>query len=120
MPRFIVRWATVAISLWVATQVVSGIEVRSFTTLAVAALVLGFVNACVRPVLAFFAFPITLATLGLFYLVVNGAAFGFAAWLVPGFTVAGLGSAIFGAVVVSAMSWFVGLFTREDRSDKKK
>ena len=114
MSRFLIHWATVAASLWAATQIVPGIHVSSYAVLAVAALALGLVNACVRPVLAFLAFPFTLMTLGLFYLVVNGASFGLAAWLVPGFTVRGIGPAIEGALVVSVLSWFIGLFTRGD------
>lgn len=120
MVRFLLHWATVAVSLWVATEVVPGIRVRSFAALAVAALVLGLINACVRPVLVVLTFPITLITLGLFYLVVNGIAFGFAAWLVPGFSVNGLLPAMFGALVVSLLSWFIGLFTGADDEDARK
>lgn len=111
MPRFLIHWATVALSLWVATEIVPGIRVSSLTVLAIAALVLGLINACVRPVLVFLTLPITLVTLGLFYLVVNGLSFGLAAWLVPGFSVNGLGPAMLGALVVSVLSWFIGLFT---------
>lgn len=111
MPRFLIHWATVALSLWVATEVVPGIRVRSFAVLAVAAAVLGLVNACVRPVLVLLTLPITLLTLGIFYLFVNGVSFGLAAWLVPGFSVHGFGAAMLGALVVSVMSWFIGLFT---------
>ncbi len=118
MPRFVVHWLTVALSLWVATEVVPGIRVRSFAVLAVSALVLGLINACVRPLLVLLTLPITLVTLGLFYLVINGLSFGLAAWLVPGFTVDGLGPATLGALVVSVLSWFIGLFTR-DRSDER-
>ena len=111
MPRFLIHWATVAASLWVATEVVPGIRVRSFVVLAIAAMVLGLINACIRPLLVVLTLPITLLTLGLFYLVVNGLSFGLAAWLVPGFTVAGLGTALLGAIVVSVLSWVIGLFT---------
>ena len=112
MKRFLVHWATVALSLWVATNIVPGIFVDSLMVLLIAALVLGLINASVRPVLVILTFPITVVTLGLFYLVVNGIAFGFAALLVPGFVVRGLMPAIFGALVVSVLSWFIGLFTR--------
>ena len=121
MLRFLIHWATVAVSLWVATECVPGIRVRSFTSLVIAALVLGLINACVRPVLVVLTFPITLLTLGLFYLVVNGLAFGFAAWLVPGFSVHGLLPAMLGALVVSVLSWFIGLFTgAEDEKQSKR
>jgi len=111
MPRFLIHWATVALSLWVATEIVPGIRVSSFTVLVIGALILGLVNACVRPVLVFLTLPITVVTLGIFYLVVNGLSFGLAAWLVPGFSVSGLGSAMLGALVVSVLSWFIGFFT---------
>ena len=114
MGRFLTHWATVAVSLWVATELVPGIHARSVVALLVAALVLGLVNACVRPVLVLLTLPITLLTLGLFYLVVNGLAFGLAAWLVPGFSVHGLVPAMLGALVVSVLSWFIGLFTGAD------
>jgi putative membrane protein len=117
--RFLIHWATVAVSLWVATELVPGIRVRSFTALVIAALVLGLINACVRPLLVVLTFPITILTLGLFYLVVNGLAFGLAAWLVPGFSVHGLIPAMLGALIVSVLSWFIGLFTGRD-DDKKK
>lgn len=118
MMRFLLHWATVAASLWVATETVPGIRVRSFTVLAVAALVLGLVNAAVRPVLVVLTLPITLLTLGLFYLVVNGLSFGLAAWLVPGFSVHGLLPAMLGALVVSVMSWVIGLFTNANDRDR--
>jgi putative membrane protein len=120
--RLLVHWGTVSIALWVADYLLAGVRVSSLETLVVAGLVLGLVNALVRPVLAFLAFPITLLTLGLFYLVVNGAAFGIAAWLVPGFRVDSVVAAILGALVVSVVSWFIGLFTGgdDDRERKKK
>ena len=72
--------------------------------------VLGFVNAVVKPVLTLLTLPLTVVTLGLFYFVVNAAAFGLAAALVPGFSVASFWAALFGAVVVSLVSWVVGAF----------
>jgi putative membrane protein len=80
--------------------------------LVVAALVLGLVNAVVRPVLVLLTLPLTMLTLGLFYLVVNGIAFGMAAALVPGFSVASLGSAVMGALVVALISWLVAWLMR--------
>ena len=69
---------------------------------------LGFVNAVVRPVMTLLTLPLTLLTLGLFYLVVNAAAFAIAAALVPGFSVASFWAALLGALVVSLVSWFAG------------
>lgn len=119
MKRFFTHWVTVGLSLWVATVLVPGISVQSVSALAVGALVLGLINALVRPVLMVLTLPITLLTLGLFYLVVNGMAFGLAAWFVPGFGVSGLGSAIGGALVVAICSWFIGLFVDNDRERER-
>lgn len=110
MVAFFVHWFVLAVALWVAAYLVPGVGVSSWQALAIGALILGFVNAIVRPVLVILTLPITILTLGLFYLIVNGAAFGLAAALVPGFSIASLGSAILGALVVSVVSWFVGLF----------
>jgi putative membrane protein len=112
MRSFIIHWLIMAVALGVGTRIVPGIHVGSLTVLLVSGLVLGAVNAFVRPVLVVLTFPITILTLGLFYLVVNGAAFGLAAALVPGFTVASLGSAIGGALVVSLVSWALGWLLR--------
>lgn len=108
---FLVHWLIVAAALWVTTRLVPGVSVADYTTLALAALVLGLVNALVRPVLLIVTLPLTILTLGLFYLVVNGLAFGLAAALVPGFAVASFGTAVLGALVVSVVSWAISLFS---------
>ena len=108
---FLVHTVVVGVALWVATNVVPGVHVSGWLSLAIAAVVLGLVNAAVRPILLILTLPITILTLGLFYFVVNGLAFGLAAALVPGFTVDGLWHAILGAIVVSLVSWVIGLIT---------
>lgn len=110
MVPFLLHWFVVGVALWAAAYLVSGVTVASWTALAVGALVLGFVNAVVRPVLTLLTLPFTVLTLGLFYLVVNAAAFALAAAVVPGFSVASFWSALFGALVVSVVSWFIGIF----------
>ncbi len=112
MKRFLVHWFVTAVALAVTAWVLPGIQVVTVPALLVAALVLGLVNAIVRPVLVFVTFPITILTLGLFYFVVNGAAFGLAAALAPGFTIDGFGWAIVGAMVVGVTSWIVGAVVR--------
>jgi putative membrane protein len=112
---FLVHWLVVGVALWVTTQVVGGVHVSSLRVLVIAALVLGLVNALVRPVITILTLPLTIVTLGLFYLVVNGLAFGLAAALVPGFSVDGFGSAILGALVVSIVSWVFGLVTNDKK-----
>jgi putative membrane protein len=112
MARFFLHWVVTAIALAVAANVVPGIAVSSGFGLAVAALVLGFVNAVVRPVLVLLTLPLTVLTLGVFYLIVNGGAFALAAALVPGFRVASFGSAIWGALVVAVVSWALSWLMR--------
>jgi putative membrane protein len=108
MSSFLAHWIVLAIALWLTSSVVSGVSFASWGALAVGAAVLGVVNTVIRPVLTFLTFPITLLTLGLFYLVVNGMAFGLAAALVPGFQVASFVSAVLGAFVTGCAAWVVG------------
>lgn len=110
---FLLQWIVVAVALAVTAYVVPGVTLSSTTALVVAALVLGFVNAIVRPVLTILTLPLTVLTLGLFYLIVNGLAFGLAAALTPGFEVAGFGSAVLGALLVSLVSWVVGAVVKD-------
>ena len=114
MVAFLVHTVVLAVALWVTANVVSGVTVASWPALALAALVLGAVNAVIRPILVILTLPITVLTLGLFYLVVNGMAFGLAAALVPGFQIASWTAAILGALLTSVLSWFIGIFVRRD------
>jgi putative membrane protein len=107
MRSFLIHWLVTGIALAVGTRIVPGVVVGSTAALVAAALVLGLVNAVVRPVLVLLTLPITVVTLGLFYLIVNGVAFALAAGLVPGFGVASFGSAIGGALVVSLVSFLL-------------
>ena len=87
-----------------------GVSFTGWGALVAAALALGIVNAVIRPILLFLTFPITLLTLGLFILVVNGISLALVAWLVLGFHVAGLAAAVLGALVVSVTGWFASSF----------
>src|SRR3954464_12073369 len=112
MARFVLHWLVTAVALGIAARYVPGVPIASGPALGGSALVLGLGNAVVRPVLVLLTLPLTMLTLGLFYLVVNGVAFGLAAALVPGFTVASLGSAVIGALVVTLVSWFFAWLIR--------
>jgi putative membrane protein len=111
---FLVHTVVLAIAIWITAQVVPGVTVASWTALAIAALALAVVNAIVRPILLILTLPITVITLGLFYLVINGIAFGLAAAIVPGFQVTSWTAAILGALLTSVVSWFIGVFVRRD------
>src|SRR5574341_2430101 len=103
MPAFLLRWAVTAISIGVAAQVLPGISVDGPWAAIVAALLLGFVNATLRPILLLLTLPITVLTLGLFALVINGAMLALVASLVKGVHVAGFASAVLGGLVISLM-----------------
>ncbi len=105
MPGLLVRLLISAAGLWLASEMVPSIEFRSAGTLVLAAVLLGIVNAVVRPVLVVLTFPITLITLGLFLLVVNAAMLGLVAALLDGFSVGGFWSALAGSLIVSLTSW---------------
>jgi putative membrane protein len=107
MTGFLIRWAVSALSLWVAQAIVPGIRISGASTLWIAALLLGFVNAVVRPALVFFTLPITVLTLGLFLLVINAAMLGLVAAMLERFTISGFWPALLGAIVVSLVSWLV-------------
>jgi putative membrane protein len=107
MTGFLIRWAVSALGLWVAQAIVPGMQIQGAATLWIAALLLGFVNAVVRPLLVFFTLPLTVLTLGLFLLVVNAAMLGLVAAMLERFTISGFWSALAGAIVVSLVSWLV-------------
>ena len=87
MVRFFAHWFLVAVALGVASWILAGVEFDSIWAWLVGGLVLGLLNAVVRPVFTLVTLPLTVLTLGLFYLVINGLVFGLAAWIVPGFEV---------------------------------
>ncbi len=105
MIGFLFRAAIAALGLWLATRWVSGITINTPTTLLLAALLLGVVNAIVRPIAVLLTLPVTLFTLGLFLLVVNAAMLGLVALFLPGFGISGFWAAFFAAVIVSITGW---------------
>jgi putative membrane protein len=111
MIGLITRILVVALGLWLAARIVPGVEVRDLETLLLAALLLGIVNAVIRPLVILITLPLTLITLGLFILVINAAMFGLVALLLKGFHVHGFWAAFWGALVVSVVSWFASAFT---------
>jgi putative membrane protein len=105
MNGFLIRAAVVAIGLWLASEIVPGVRILSPESLIAAALLLGIVNAFVRPILVILTFPITLLTLGLFLLVINGLMIELVSYFLKGFVVDGLWPAILASIVVSLTSW---------------
>jgi putative membrane protein len=109
----LIRMVITAAGLWLASALVPGIAIASGGTLILAALVLGIVNAVVRPILVVLTLPITLLSLGLFLWVINAAMIGLAAWLLDGFHVAGFGSALLAAIIVGVTGWIGNAFIGE-------
>jgi putative membrane protein len=106
--KILLGWAINALALLALPYLLTGVHVKSFWTALVFALVLGLLNALVRPLLVLLTLPITVLTLGLFLVVVNGLLFWLADAFVPGFEVAGFWWAVAGAVVYSIVSWAIG------------
>jgi putative membrane protein len=105
MVGFLLRAAITALGLWVASELLSGLTFDSTAKLVVAAIVLGIVNALVRPIAFILTLPITVVTLGLFLLVLNAGMVALVAWMVPGMQVSGFWTAVGAALIVSVVSW---------------
>jgi putative membrane protein len=107
---FVTRLIVVALGLWLASELVPGIEVHDGWTLVGAAVLLGVVNAVVRPVLVVLTLPFTILTLGLFLLVINAAMLGLVAAMFDGFVIRSFWSAVLGALIVSITGWLASRF----------
>ena len=110
MAGFILRGLVAALGLWAATEMLSGFTIDSAGTLILAGLLLGLVNAIVRPFVLLLSLPALLLTLGLFLLVVNAAMLGLVALMLPGFKIAGFWTAVGAALIVSIVSWIGSWF----------
>ena len=119
MRGFLIRGLICALGLWVASALLPGVHSTGFLSLLGAGLLLGLVNAVIRPLLIILTLPVTIVTLGLFILVINAAMVGLVAKMLDGFSVDGFGSALLTAIVVSIVSWcangFVGATGRFER-----
>ena len=109
MTRLMLRWMLNAFALFLVMKLVPGIRIEQFSALLVGSLVLGLLNAFLRPIIILLTLPVTLLTLGLFTLVVNGFIFYLAAQLVDGFRVAGFGTAFVAALLFSLFSFILNL-----------
>ena len=103
--RILLVWLVNTLALIAVAYLMPSITVASFTTALVAALVLGLVNAVIRPVLILLTLPATVLTLGLFILVLNGLLFWFVGSFIEGFRVEGFWAGFFGAILFSIVSW---------------
>jgi len=125
MRKLLLRWLINGVALYVAAELVRGIDVRGgWMALAVMALIFGLVNALIRPILKFLTCPLIVLTLGLFTLVINALMLMLASWLGKqlglGFYVAGFGPAFWGALVISVVSFALTLLIGDKDEDKKR
>lgn len=110
---FLIRVLVNAFAIYLIAQIVPGIEVSSLLAALGAGLVLGLINAIVRPILVVLTLPVTLVTLGLFLLVLNGLCFWLTSQLVKGFEIHGFWAALWGALLVSVVSWILNAFVSD-------
>ena len=112
MRHFVFRWAITTVAVMVASSIIHGIRYDSVASLIGAALLLGILNAFLRPILLILSAPLILLTLGLFILAVNGLMLFVVPGIVIGFHVDGFWSAFWGAIIISIVSWMLSAFFR--------
>jgi putative membrane protein len=106
--NFLLTWLVAAISLMITAYFVPGFEIASWTAAAIAAIILGLVNAIIRPIFVLLTFPITLFTFGLFLLVINAFMLWLVGFLTPGFVVTGFLPALIGSIVLTLVATLLG------------
>ncbi|HQR99789.1 MULTISPECIES: phage holin family protein [unclassified Polaromonas] len=107
---FLLHWAITALSLWLASRVFRGISFADTSSLVISALLLGFANAIVKPLVIVLTLPLTLLTFGLFLLVINALMILLVSALVRGFKVSGFWTAFFASIFIAVLSWVIGAF----------
>jgi len=112
MQGIFIRTLITMLGLFLASSIIPGVTIDGMGNFILAALLLGLVNAFIRPLMFFFTLPLTIVTMGLFIFVINAAMFGLVAAMLDNFQVSGFWSALFGAIVVSitstVASWYIG------------
>ncbi len=106
---FLIHWAIMSLSLWVASYIFSGLKFRDRSSLLISALLLGFVNAVLRPILFFLTLPLTLITLGFFALALNALMIMLVAKLVDGFKLSGFWTAFFAGIFIAIFAFIIEL-----------
>lgn len=104
MPRFLLTWLLTAVALVITAYLVPGFVITSFVAALVAAVILGLVNAVVKPILVVLTLPLTVVTLGLFLFVINAITIWLAGYLTPGFDVEGFLPALVGSIVLTLVA----------------
>lgn len=115
MPQFLITWLITAVSLLITAHFIPGFELKGIAAAAIAAVVIGLVNAIVRPILFWLTLPITILTLGLFTFVLNALTIWIASGLTPGFRIDGFIPALIGSLVLAIVSGLLNaIFDRSE------
>jgi putative membrane protein len=118
--EFVVRWLVLALAVWVAAQLIPGIQLGGWPSTLAVALVLGILNTLLKPLLVILSMPVTILTIGLFLIVINTVLLLLGEWIVDTFTdfqfaIDGIWSAILGAVIISVVTFIVSRFINAER-----
>jgi len=105
--RMLLHWAVTALAVWITSRIVPGFSVDGATAALVAAIVIGFVNATLGLFLKIITLPVTILTLGIFWLVINALMLEVAAWVVPGFHIRSFAAAFWGSIVLTFVNIFL-------------
>ena len=119
MIRLLIVWVLNAVALMAVAYFMPQIKVTSFVSALIAAFALGAVNTLIRPVLTLLTLPISVLTLGFFYLVINGLLFWMVGKMLNGFSVDGFWAAVFGGLLYGLISWLLSLIIPFGKSAKK-
>jgi putative membrane protein len=111
---YLLHWGITALSLWVASHIFEGLKFDNTSSLIISALLLGFVNVIIKPLLIALTLPLTLLTFGLFLLVINALMILLVAWLVKGFKVSSFWTAFFASIFIALLSLVIGSFVVTD------
>ena len=112
MAAFVIRWLVTTVAVLVAAHLIPGISYDGWDALLGASLLLGIINAFIRPILLLLSLPFIIVTMGLFIFVINALVLMLVSKIVPAFQVAGFWSAFFGAIIISIVSWILSSFFR--------
>jgi putative membrane protein len=112
MWSFLLTWLVATVSLVITAYIVPGVVISGFQSAAIAAIVMGLVNAVVKPIITILTLPLTIVTLGLFLLVVNAICLSLVGYFTPGVQIDGFWPAVFGAIVLSIVSSLIGSFVK--------
>lgn len=105
--RILVQWLINSLAVYATANILDGIHIKSFGTAILVALVLGLINAIVRPVFVFFSIPFIIVTLGLFLFIINALLLQLSAAVVGGLTIDGFWWAVAGSLLISVISWTI-------------